>query len=209
MVWLIAEASPYVAAGFGLAGTLIGGIVAGTVSLRVARETKESAETRWIRDNRRDAYDRLLTHAQTLLIACEDARDGPHRSEQFAVHLQQAFVDFFSAYGVVQTIAERPVVVAVRVYGYRLLELKEMLSSRGTFASDRFDEVAQLVRRARHHAIDAMRHDYGLSDSVRPPEDFNPFDGTDLAGEYNQRRYRSSGATASAMRTSGGLPRSG
>jgi hypothetical protein len=42
---LAAISSAYVAAGFGLAGSLIGGLIAGTVSLRVARQAREAAES--------------------------------------------------------------------------------------------------------------------------------------------------------------------
>ena len=131
MVALIADASPYVAAGFGLVGTVIGGVIASTVSLRLAREAQHAAESAWIRENRREIYDRVLTSAQKLLIACEHRHDRDHR-DQAGEDVQEAFVDFFNAYGVVQTVAARPVVAAVRVYASRLLELKEMLDSAGT-----------------------------------------------------------------------------
>ena len=59
----ILAASAYVAAVFGLAGSLIGGLIAGTVSLRVARHAREAAERSWMRDSRREIYDRFLANA--------------------------------------------------------------------------------------------------------------------------------------------------
>ena len=171
--------SPYASAAIGLLGTLIGGTIAGYVSLHVARQARAAAERSWVRDSRRDLYDRLLTSAQQLLIACEENEpvDAPYRG-------------FFEAYGVVQTVAERPVVDACRVYAYRLLELVELGHRRhgaggaSRLAGDRFGQVAQLVRLARHDAIDAMRSDLGLEGSARPPAGFNPFAGTELEAEY-------------------------
>jgi hypothetical protein len=178
--------SPYASAAIGLLGTLIGGTVAGYVSLRVARQARAAAERSWVRDNRRELYDRLLTSAQQLLIACEED-DGEA--------VEVAYRSFFEAYGVVQTVAQRPVVDACRIYAYRLLELVELsrrrrgLESRSRLGPARFGQVAQLVRRARHGAIDAMRGDLGLDGSARPPDSFNPFAGTELEAEYGGDPY--------------------
>jgi hypothetical protein len=165
----IADVSPYITAGAGLVGSLIGGGIAATVTLIVARQTREAAASSWIRDTRRDLYDRFLTSAQELLIAHEAADQG----------VDQAHSDFFEVYGVLQTVAERPVVNAARVYAYRLLELKER-----RLGSQNLGAVAQLVRRARHDAIDAMRVELGLADSARPADDFNPFLGTAFEHQY-------------------------
>jgi hypothetical protein len=181
--------SPYVTAAFGLAGSLIGGFIAGTVSLLVARQTREAAERAWIRDSRRDLYDRFLSHAQKLLIACENASGGRRGGNE----VETAFNDFFEAYGVVQTVAERPVVDAARVYAYRLLELTDILDSESVLGRESFGPVARLVRDARHDTIDAMRKELELEESAQPPRDFNPFAGTDL-----QRRW------AEAHRPAGG-----
>ena len=182
---LAVSASPYVAAGFGLAGSLIGGLIAGTVSLRVARQAREAAESSWIRDSRRDIFDRLLTEGQRLLIACEAAS----RSPEARAAVEDAHRAFFEVYGVVQTVSERPVVDTSRAYGYRLLELKLALDSSGYLGMEHFGQMAQLVRRARHDTIDAMRVELGLTDSAKPPEGYNPFLGTPLADEYQRRRY--------------------
>jgi hypothetical protein len=191
MVPLLAEtASAYVAAGFGLAGSLIGGLIAGTVSLRVARQAREAAESSWIRDSRRWIFDRLLTEGQRLLIACVACRSA-NRSTETKEAVEEAHRAFFEVYGVVQTVSERDVVDASRAYGYRLLELRESLDDRGYLGPRHFDEVAQLVRRARHDTIDAMRIELGLTDSARPPEGYNPFVGTPLGDEYQRRRYGS------------------
>lgn len=168
--------SAYVTAAFGIAGSLIGGAIAGTVSLMVARQAREAAERSWMRDSRREIYDRFLTNAQKLLIAWEGAPQTDEEREA----ADEAHVDFFEVYGVVQTVAERPVVDAARVYAYRLLALSH---------HERLDRqrVAQLVRLARHDTIDAMRAELGLIGSARPPDDFNPFRGTDLEDRYLAR----------------------
>jgi hypothetical protein len=176
---MVADVSPYITAGAGLVGSLIGGGIAATVTLIVARQTREAAASGWIRDTRRDVYDRFLTTAQELLIAHE-ATDGA---------VGQAHSDFFEVYGVLQTVAERPVIDAARVYAYRLLELEE-----SRLGQQNRDAVAQLVRRARHDAIDAMRAELGVADSARPSDDFNPFWGTDLEDQYLRGSRVRSGA---------------
>lgn len=200
---MIASTTAYVAAAFGLAGSLIGGLIAGSVSLRVARETRTAAEHAWVRDNRREIYDRFLTTAQSLLIACEESATGDHTGEGRA-SVPRAYADFFNAYGVVQTVAERAVVDAARVYAYRLLEVRNVLESRGIVGPDRLAEVAQLVRFARHDTIDVMRADLGLLDGARPRADFNPFEGTEFAEAWARGRDDSG---SPAGRTSVGTPR--
>jgi hypothetical protein len=186
---LLIAASSYTPALFGLLGSLIGGAIAGTVSLVVARQARDAAEQSWIRDNRREIYDRLLTSAQTLLVSCEECKLSGSAAAVAAA--QDAYGKFFDVYGVVQTVAERPVVDAVRVYAYRLLELKEELDGKGYLGPERFHEVAGLVRLARHDTIDAMRSDLGLVGSARPDGLFNPFQSTEFADEYHRRRYGS------------------
>jgi len=202
---LVEAVSSYVTAGFGLAGSLIGGAIAGTVSLVAARQARKAAESSWIRDNRREIYDRFLTHAQNLLIACEECMRA-RLTEGTREAVQRPFVDFFNAYGVVQTVAQRPVVNAVRVYAYRLLELKETLDSRGVLGQENFQHVARLVRRARHDTIDAMRTDLGLAGSAKPPERYNPFLGTELAAEYERRKYGADAAPDAVPPASGHGP---
>src|ERR1700761_8687967 len=70
-VWYFGDVSAYVSAASGLAGALIGGAVAGVVSLKVAREARDQAERSWIRDSRRDIYDRFLAAGQKLLAVME------------------------------------------------------------------------------------------------------------------------------------------
>lgn len=172
--WIVA-AHPYIlTAIFGLAGTVIGGLVAGTFSLRAGRQAQAAAQTAWIRDTRADVYNRFLASAQSLLIACESAEiDGPNEA------VESAHNDFFGLYGVIQTVAERPVVDAARVYAYRLQELTESRQSRGRLGPKAFESIAKLVRFARHDTIDAMRLELGLEEPARPPESFNPFAGTE------------------------------
>jgi hypothetical protein len=165
---MVADVSPYVTAGVGLLGSLIGGSIAAIVTLMVARQTRQAASSGWIRDTRREVYDRFLTTGQELLIAHEarSAMDQPHS-------------DFFEVYGVLQTVAERPVVNAARVYAYRLMELKER-----RLGPQNVSDVAQLVRLARHDTIDAMRAELGVDGSARPSSDFNPFQGTQFETRY-------------------------
>jgi hypothetical protein len=165
-------------AAIGLAGSLIGGAIAGVVSLLVARQAREAAEHAWIRDSRRQIYDRFLTSAQRLLIACE-ARDET---------LDAGYTSFFEAYGTIQTVAELPVVEAARVYAYRLAELKQLIDGHSVLQPAHADRVAQLVRAARHATIDAMRADLGLAGSARPQGAYNPFEGTDLQAVYETGR---------------------
>jgi hypothetical protein len=186
---LLVAASSYTPALFGLLGSLVGGAIAGTVSLVVARQARDAAEQSWIRDNRREIYDRLLTDAQRLLVACEESKVSG--SEAAVATAQDAYAKFFDVYGVVQTVADRPVVDAVRVYAYRLLELKAELDGKGVLGPQSFHEVAALVRLARHDTIDAMRSDLGLIGSAKPEEFFNPFLSTEFAAEYHRRRYPS------------------
>jgi hypothetical protein len=143
-----------------------------------------------MRDSRRGIYDRFLSSAQKLLIACE-ARATAGRAatdpEQLRAAIERAYVDFFEVYGVVQTVAQRPVVDAARIYGYRLLELERGLDSSGAIRAEEVGPVAQLVRSARHDTIDAMRAELGLAGSARPPDGFDPFEGTDFEGRYAVR----------------------
>jgi hypothetical protein len=188
----IADVSPYVTAASGLVGSLIGGAIAGTVSIRVARQARDAAERSWIRDSRRNIYDRFLTNAQKLLIACEASnrlreRLGAQDAEAEKA-VERSHNDFFEAYGVVQTVADRPVVDAARDYAYRLLELggTQRLGFRPGLKDANFERVAQLVRFARHVTIDAMRAELGLAGSAQPPPKFNPFRGTDLEHDYTE-----------------------
>jgi len=169
---------------FGLVGALIGGFIAGAVSLRVAKQTREAAERTWIRDNRREIYDRFLTCAQRLLIACEAARGSETEGAEASV--RSANTKFFESYVVVQTVADSALVDAARVYAYRLWELKASLESTSVMGPDNFDRVTQLIRDARHDTINAMRAELGLAGSVRLTGKYNPFVGTALEKEYNK-----------------------
>lgn len=83
--------------------------------LRVARQAQEAAERSWMRDSRREIYDRVLTNAQKLLIACEGSASLRESVGAAGVELRQAYLNFFEVYGVVQSVAELPVVEAARV----------------------------------------------------------------------------------------------
>jgi len=169
----LAVVSPAV---YGLVGSLIGGFIAGTVSVLVAWQSRSAAERAWVRDSRREIYDRFLTNAQRLLIVLEGEGDDDE--------VKTAYAEFFEPYVVVQTVAERPVVDAARTYAYRLLELKAESDARKPSGEEYFRDVAEHVRFARHDTIDAMRTELGLAGSARPPRPPNPFMGTDLELRY-------------------------
>lgn len=180
----IAEGNSYTAAFFGLAGSLIGGFIAATVSLLVARQAREAAEITWIRDNRRETYDRFLTYAERLLIACEACKEDAHRYAGGAkVSVETAFTNFWEVYGVVQTVADTRLVEAARTYAYRLWELAASLGSTSVMGPENFRQVAELIREARYNMIIEMRAELGLG-SFRRGGGANPFAGTDLAEKY-------------------------
>jgi hypothetical protein len=181
---LVFAVSPYVTAAFALAGSLIGGAIAGGVSLMVARQTREAAEAAWVRDSRRGIYDRFLTSAKRLLVAHEAHETAETRDTQEAV--ESAYSSFFEAYGTLQTVAELPVVTAARTYAYRLGELYAVQRGAGRLPREKFHEVAQLVRLARHGTIDAMRTDLGLAGSAKPQGEYNPFKDTRLERDFKQ-----------------------
>ena len=173
-VLLVSDWAP--AAFFGLAGSLIGGSMAAFVSIRVARETREAAEGAWVRDSRRQIYDRFLTAGQQYLIACQSRTDDA---------IKAAGVEFYAAYGVVQTVADTSVVEAARIYTRRLEELERIALRQDTKWGPVANVlVANHVRDARHDVIDAMRNDLGLTGSVAPPKDFNPWHGTEFSARY-------------------------
>lgn len=180
----IAVGSSYVPAIFGLAGSLIGGFIAGTVSLLVARQAREAAEGTWIRDNRREIYDRLLTYAERLFHACQ-AYKVAHRDDETAkASVESAFTNFWEVYGVVQTVASTRLVEAVRVYAYRLWELAAYLGPTSVMGLENFNLVIKLIRDARHDMIKAMRAELGLDGGIRPGTEINPFAGTELEEKY-------------------------
>jgi hypothetical protein len=186
-------AGAYVAGVFGLVGALLGGLIAGVVSLKVAREATSAAERAWMRDSRRGTYDRFLSSGQRLLIACETLKASRESNAEVEGSLREsvrpAYVEFFEAYGVVQTVAEPLVFRAAREYAYRLQDLKSGLDpTPRPVAQSHFWTVAELVRESRHATIDAMRKDLDLKGpSLRWDDDYNPFTSTDLEGEWKGR----------------------
>jgi hypothetical protein len=144
---------------YALLGSLVGGLVAGTFSFLVAWQTRKSGERAWVRDNRREIYDRFLTHGQALLIALDEPRPGAKEDEP-----HEAFVAFMGVYAVVQAVADRDVVDAARTYGYELLRLKRLVAE----GAPDVDRVAAQVRLDRQNAIDAMRAELGLKGTAKP-----------------------------------------
>lgn len=143
--------SSYAAAIFGLAGSLIGGFMAAGVSLLVARQARRSAETTWIRDNRRETYDRLLTFSGRLLIACEACRGARRDDVAARASVETAFTNFWEVNGVVQTVADTRLVEAARIYAYRLWELAASLGATSVMGPENFRRVAELIRDARYN----------------------------------------------------------
>ena len=80
-------------------------------------------EGAWIRDNRREIYDRYLTYAEKLLHSCEAYKAAHHDKEKAKANVEHAFTNFWEVYGVVQTVACTRLVKAARIHGYRLGEL--------------------------------------------------------------------------------------
>jgi hypothetical protein len=196
----------------GLLGAVIGAVTAGGASLWVAWQTRKAAERAWIRDNRREIYDRFLTYAQQLLIAAETYYDTRHGDDEAKAKVESAFTSFWEVYSVVQTVADVRLFGKARIYGYRLWELATSLGPTSVMGPGKFRDVAELVRRARHDTITEMRAELGLGSQVgrtglgavlrrgTPTDedidlgsDMNPFEGTSLAAEYaeaqtNRRR---------------------
>ena len=167
----------------GLAGALIGGLIAGTVSLLVAWQARKAAERAWMRDNRRAIYDRFLMCAQMLLHACEAYRAAsPPEKEKAKASLESASTSFWGAYHVVEIVAGTPLFETVRIYGYRLWELTTELGSTSVMGPESFDAVRPLILPARRDTVAAMRSDLGLGGD--PASDINPFAGTSLAEKY-------------------------
>ena len=187
---LAATGSSFVPAVVGLVGALIGGVIAGTVSLLVAWQARKAAERAWMRDNRRAIYDRFLMCAQMLLHACEAYRAArpPHKEEAKA-NLESASTSFWGAYHVVETVADTPLFETVRIYGYRLWELTTELGSTSVMGPENFDAVRPLIAPARRDTVAAMRGELGLGGD--PASDINPFAGTPLEEKYaNGKRSR-------------------
>ncbi len=184
----LTQGSSYIPAIFGLAGSLIGGFIAGTVSLLVARQARATAEGAWIRDNRREIYDRYLTYAERLLHGCEAYKAAHHDKEKAKANVEHAFTNFWEVYGVVQTVAGTRLVEAARIHGYRLGELATSLDSTAVIGPEDFTMVIGLIRDARHDMINAMRAELGLEGGVRPASEVNPFAGTDLEEKYAEAK---------------------
>jgi hypothetical protein len=171
--WYIGDSSPYVSAAFGLVGTLIGGVIAGTASARVARHAREAAERAWVRDSRRQIYDRFLAAGQRLLATMEAAAASSTIAGASREAVDEAYSAFFETYPSVQTVADVEVVASARNQAYRLQVLKDILDERGEFGRKDFHRIAKLVRDARHDTIDAMRADLHLPGSARPPAGYD------------------------------------
>jgi hypothetical protein len=176
-VWYFGAAGAYVSAAAGLAGALIGGGIAGVVTLKVAHEAREQAERSWMRDSRRDIYDRFLAAGQKLLAVMESAASTKAENESRAGKLQDesdpvvdaAYAAYFETYASVQTVAELRVVKPAREHAYLLQALKDALDDGDRLRSGEFHRIAQVVRLARQDTIDAMRADLDLRGSAKPP----------------------------------------
>ena len=180
---LAATGSSFVPAVVGLVGALIGGVIAGTVSLLVAWQARKAAERAWMRDNRRAIYDRFLTDAQMLVHASEAYKAArPQEKEKAKINLESASTSFWGAYNVVETVADTPLFETARIYGYRLWELTTELGSTSVMGPENFDAVRPLITPARRNTVAAMRGELGLGGN--PASDINPFAGTSLEEKY-------------------------
>lgn len=171
IVPFLADASPYISPASGLAGSLIGGAIAGTVSLKVARDARDAAERSWVRDSRRGIYDRFLAAGQRLLHEMEKAKPTNHARDKVGATIDAAYSTFFEKYASVQTGAELDVVQSARKPAYRLEALRNIVDGRGSLNPREFDRIAQLVRLARQDTTDAIRADLGLHGSAKPRTD--------------------------------------
>jgi hypothetical protein len=88
MVLLESPVAVLAPAVYGLLGSLIGGSIAGSVSLLVAWQARSAAEQAWVRDNRRGIYAEFLTNAQAFLIALLKGE-----------HVEEAYDSFFGPWG--------------------------------------------------------------------------------------------------------------
>ena len=182
----LADGSSLTPALFGLVGAVIGGVMAGGASLWVAWQARKAAESAWMRDNRRAIYDRFLTCAQMLLLACEAYKEARQKEEAKA-NVESAFTSFWEVYGVVQTVADNRLFEIARIYGYRLWELATSLGSTSVMGEQYFGAVDQLVRNARHATIAAMREELRVG-SVDLVSDINPFAGTPLEAVWDRAK---------------------
>lgn len=184
----------------GLVGSLVGAGIGAWASVSATKHAMDAADNTWSLTNRRDAYIRFLTAAQTLHIACEEER---HFGAEVG-RVPRAFVECFTTYGVIQTAAANPELVeATRVYAWRLRELRLELAGKGIGGDHAFRRISVLVRSARHNAIDAMRTDLGLQGSSRPAGSYNPFSGEPpLASRWEDHQKLSESADTTLV----GLP---
>ena len=185
---LVIAANAWVPAAIGgLGGALLGGCV----TLVVAWRTRVAAERSWVRDGRRQIYDRFLTKAQALHAACEAFRveraDGLRARDDLggepAGVVQRAYDEFFGVFAVVQAVGGTDVVMKSRIHGYRLEALSCGARGESPMLKEgaSFEAISTEVRHARHVVIDAMRGELGLE--IRGWEwdaDFNGFEGTSL-----------------------------
>jgi hypothetical protein len=147
---------------YAILGSLVGGLVGGSFSALLAWQTRKAGEHAWVRDNRREIYDRFLTRGQALLIALTEPREDARSDD-----LYDEYVGFMGAYAVVQAVADREVVDAARTYGYGLGDLKRLVAVGSTHARS----AARQVRLDRQATIDMMRGELGLTGSAKPLED--------------------------------------
>jgi hypothetical protein len=194
---VLAEVNPYLTGLFGLFGVLVGGLIAGGVSLVVARQARDAAEASWMRDTRRQVYADFLAKGQALHSLVVDAGVGGRKTDT-DVAIAAAYSDVMEAYAVVQTVADQPVVDASRVYAYRLQELEAIGRSSVSLGYTNYDQVSTLVRKARHKVVDTMRTSLQLAGSAEPADGFNPFDDTTLKGAYADLYLQSGGSAPAA-----------
>ncbi len=100
----MAAVSPYAIALIGLAGSLIGGMIAGGISILIAREARAGAHESSFRDSLSHICAGFLANSQALLDACWSSGQSPQTDASRAA-VKQAHLEFFEVYGVLQTLA--------------------------------------------------------------------------------------------------------
>jgi hypothetical protein len=177
---VLAGVNPYVTAGV----AILTALVAATAGLVGGWQVRKGAERAWLRDSRREIFDRFLAAGQALLAACEDAFEpgyfqNPARMEppSLSPEVRASLANLFAVYPVIQTVAESDVAMAARVYTWRLWELSESLRFRSVienYDDETFKDVAAAVRTARHDTIQAMRRNLRVGPIDIDDDTFNP-----------------------------------
>jgi hypothetical protein len=165
----------YVAAVFGLAGSLIGGGITAFVTLRGATQNREEARRTWLKDSRLDVYPKFFEAAQSLHVACERRAADPRPATD---EIEDAYSRLMVQLAVVEVLGtEDKTIDPVRSYVYSLLDLMKECKRQTPSKNDAY-RLGNIVRDYRHKAISAMREEFGMltSDQFLATLKFRPFE---------------------------------